>query len=112
MKILNLLLCICILVLSCLTCEDVTELRVNEQVKFSINSLNKNQNHANTDSCSPLCTCNCCGQPLVFSLKFTEIKDFKSALNNRSVSVYKQNFISGFYQNIWQPPKLNMGVIG
>lgn len=112
MKIISLLLTISILVISCLTCEDVTELKNIDKAKTSSTSISKNQSHTDADYCSPLCTCNCCGQPLVFNLKSIRLKSLKPAANTKKTIEYRKHFASDFSQSIWQPPKLNNEFIG
>ncbi|MCZ4221869.1 DUF6660 family protein [Pedobacter rhodius] len=104
------LLSICILTLSCVSCEDFAAQPDNKtQVSASVK---KNQNHADADNCSPLCACNCCGQPLVFTLKSSLSAIQKSEKGSQNEPEYKNSFTSGFLKNIWQPPKLKMNTIG
>lgn len=112
MKTLSFFLTVSILVLSCLTCGDVTELQTIDGARISYSSVNNNQNHTDTDYCSPLCTCNCCGQPLAFNLKSITIKILKPALKTQKIIGYKEQFVSDFPQSIWQPPKLDIEFIG
>ncbi|MFC3559826.1 DUF6660 family protein [Pedobacter jamesrossensis] len=107
MKILSHFLIVSILILSCITCEDTIELKTIDQVQFSFNSVNKNQNHTSSDSCSPLCTCNCCGQTLLFNLKSIALKTLKPVSRTKKAIEYRRYFSSDYHQSIWQPPKLN-----
>ena len=112
MKIISLLLTISILVISCLNCEDVTELKTIGKAENLTTSISKNQSHSDADYCSPLCTCNCCGQPLVFNLKSISLKSLKPVASTQKIIAYRKHFTSDFFQSIWQPPKLNKEFIG
>lgn len=112
MKIISLLLTISILVISCLNCEDVTKLKTIDKAENLIISISNNQLHSDADYCSPLCTCNCCGQPLVFNLKSISIKSLKPVANTQKIIPYRKHFASDFFQSIWQPPKFNNEFIG
>lgn len=57
------------------------------------------------DTCSPLCTCNCCATfiTLAFSVNLPEAKT--SSLNKEVVSFYNY-FPQNIATSIWQPPKI------
>lgn len=111
MKIFVILLSVCIFILSCITCEDFTALKDNIQTQ-NFSSVKKTQDHSNADNCSPLCTCNCCGQPLAFILKSSSLNILKSEEINSNQAEYKNSFTSAFLTNIWQPPKIEMNING
>jgi len=110
MKIFTWSLSICIFFLSCISCEDfAVQPGIDNQLSISVD---KDKSHANADNCSPLCTCNCCGQPLLFTLKSSLPRTKKPEKSNQIKSVYKCAFTAGFLETIWQPPKLEMNTIG
>ena len=67
------------------------------------NSTHKEVNHK--DTCSPLCTCNCCATfiTLAFSVNVLEAKT--PSLNKEVVSFYSY-FPQNIAITIWQPPKI------
>ncbi|RZK16509.1 MAG: hypothetical protein EOO86_14740 [Pedobacter sp.] len=104
------LLTLAILGLSCITCEDAIALAVN-QSEISADKIEKPNDSTEKDNCSPLCTCNCCGQPLViYGVASTPITLKRLVSKNELIS-YNNQFISNYIQNIWQPPKLNNSYI-
>lgn len=61
------------------------------------------------DTCSPFCTCACCG------ISFTDLS-FKvnSAIANDNLEYFERKFVvcdiafrSSFFGNIWQPPRVS-----
>jgi len=111
MKFLIYILSCAILSLSCITCEDVVELAAN-QSEFTSAKIEKHGTAADPDTCSPLCTCNCCGQPLVVYANTSAAKTLKRMLPKHKLTRYNNQFISAYIQHIWQPPKLNNIYIG
>ncbi|KQR72743.1 hypothetical protein ASF92_05585 [Pedobacter sp. Leaf176] len=110
MKIFIWSLSICILFLSCISCEDFAVQPGNE-IQLSI-SVENNKRAVDADNCSPLCTCNCCGQPLLVTIKHS-LQDAKMPETCRQIKPgYKSAFTTGFLESIWQPPKLKMNTIG
>jgi len=112
MKILIYFLSLAILLLSCITCEDKLALDHNQPISSTTSTISKTESIPDNDHCSPLCTCNCCGQPIVnitYDLSVIKPKLFSS---NKSKSGYKSRNVTDYTQNIWQPPKLNITLIG
>ncbi|TCD02156.1 hypothetical protein EZ449_19040 [Pedobacter frigidisoli] len=112
MKILVYLLSFSILILSCITCEDALDFESSVTVKTSSLDINKSAHTPNQDDCSPLCTCNCCGQPLVSNLQFNGFDFLKRTGPTKLKIFHNQQFITNYFQNIWQPPKTNKLLIG
>ncbi|WP_316806940.1 DUF6660 family protein [Pedobacter agri] len=111
MKFLIYILSFAILGLSCITCEDVVSLAANSS-EISSAAVEKSSTSADQDNCSPLCTCNCCGQPLlVFSIASMANTSKRQAPKDKLIA-YNNQFISSYIQNIWQPPKLSNFYIG
>ena len=111
MKFLIYLLTFAILSISFITCEDVVPLKVS-QSEISSSTIKKPQASTDQDNCSPLCTCNCCGQPLIIDNVFSIIATLKKCIVKNELSRYNNQFISNYVQNIWQPPKLSNSYIG
>ncbi|MGM9477360.1 DUF6660 family protein [Pedobacter sp. GSP4] len=112
MKILVYLLSIGMLLISCITCEDVSDFGYNSQAKISLAKLNKTEHTAEKDNCSPMCTCNCCGQPTVNNLGQSVYVFPKHEVVVKLKTPYHNQFLSSYAPSIWQPPKLNNTVIG
>jgi len=112
MKILVYFLSLSILLISCITCEDVPEFAGDNQQHISIVKPGETESSTHKDDCSPMCTCNCCGQPTLSHLAFADFVFFKREITVKQKIHYNNRFVSAYIQNIWQPPKLNKTVIG
>ena len=83
--------------------DDVNEIG-NGKVKIEISKSNDQQDHNDTDNCSPFCTCNCCsGFAFVFSPHQIVNVIFLPTQKNES---YLPAKISEISLPVWQPPKL------
>lgn len=111
MKILVYFLSLSILLISCITCEDLPDFASNNQFNISIVKPVQTESSTHKDDCSPMCTCNCCGQPTLSHLAFADFVFLKHETTVKQKVHYSNRFISAYIQNIWQPPKLNKTVI-
>jgi len=111
MKILVYFLSFSILLLSCITCEDRLDSAQNSQATTQA-KVSKNQAVPDNDNCSPLCTCNCCGQPVVSVNTDISISIPKFITADKLKSGYQGRKATDFSRNIWQPPKVNKNFIG
>ena len=106
MKIINLLLSIYLVALSCLPCAD-SEV-VSSAASSEVATHQEEHSHdKDTDLCSPFCVCNCCG---VHVLSYAPQLLFEPAplavlLSQKEVFYISPTF-SSFYGTIWQPPQL------
>jgi len=59
------------------------------------------------DTCSPFCNCSCCHT--IVDLKFfgIRVEDEKPVFEEKEFLLTDQGFVSSYYGNIWQPPKIN-----
>lgn len=112
MKILVYFLSLSILLLSCITCEDRLEVDQNKLNKAEITRISESHNVPDDDNCSPLCTCNCCGQPAVNINNSNLTTTLKVISSDKVKSGYQSRTVTEFSRNIWQPPKLNNNFIG
>ncbi|MCO5231446.1 MAG: hypothetical protein M9958_09855 [Chitinophagales bacterium] len=64
--------------------------------------------HQHTDICSPFCACNCCHLPMVnYNGSVSILPNNKISLDlEEEFSSHYPFFVSLYYQNIWQPPKI------
>ena len=95
-----------ILVLSVVPCSDVHN---DCKDKKSKTELTQNHDHKQDkdDHCSPFCTCTCCATSVV-AIDFTlfQIKKPTDFTISQKVAIRNFSFLSNFFGNIWQPPKI------
>ncbi len=111
MKLINTILALYVLVLSCIPCSDETEQILPAYSSSYIHTSNTHSGHnhhnESCDLCSPFCICACCGgfgfEPKQIILKELLLADFPS---DRNYYTFYDSFSSNFYGNIWQPPKI------
>lgn len=108
MKLFAFFMAIYILVLSAVPCSDVHNDCNNSKSKTEL-TQNHDHQQDQDDNCSPFCTCACCGASVV-AIDFTpfQIKKPAEFLITQKISLRNFSFISNFYGNIWQPPKINV----
>ena len=112
MKLLSYILGLGILILSCITCEDLPEFNDPGLEIISATNIKKPCTESAQDHCSPLCVCACCGQPLInLFFKDAPLLDKRIAVSKKNFE-YKNTFVSDYFQSIWQPPKLNSNIFG
>ncbi len=114
MKWLITLLAVFVLALNWVPCSDAyNECGSTALLSHSTSDADQADPHQHSDdhddSCSPFCTCACCGVSftnLTFNVKPSIQEDlpeyFEKQFVARSIS-----FQSSFFGNIWQPPKIN-----
>lgn len=103
MKLLNFILSIYLLTLSCLPCADMGEIVSNNKVAIN----NESSHHHNNDVCSPLCVCNCCGSQgfvynAIYNYNFFTVK----TLIDKTIPGYKSILTCNYFGSIWQPPQI------
>jgi len=60
--------------------------------------------HDDTDHCSPFCTCNCCASPVIQSSEVIDFTCFTYSDTYYNLGI--PAFISSIYLSFWQPPKI------
>ncbi|MBL7885885.1 MAG: hypothetical protein JNJ52_04000 [Flavobacterium sp.] len=111
MKLVNFILSIYLVALSCLPCADM---EVNSAAHKDAHEVAKtthdhdgHDHDKENDLCSPFCSCNCCGSQIVTYFKAVVYSfSVTSKGIKTSISFYKSTFFSNFYGNIWQPPQI------
>ncbi len=109
MKLLNYILSIYLIALSCLPCADMeVSSAAHKVVEISSNHDEKSHNHdKENDLCSPFCSCNCCGSQIV---SYFKVSNFSFAIVSKNIKTqlpsYTSKFASNFYGSIWQPPQI------
>ncbi|KLT66574.1 DUF6660 family protein [Pedobacter sp. BMA] len=107
MKFFAYLFSACFILLSCLSCKD-SENFAEYKKDRPVYSVLKNHGHqAQQDNCSPLCSCNCCGQSLLDLFIVQQFDFFQPDPVSKKKTLHSDEFISNYHQRIWQPPKLN-----
>lgn len=109
MKIFSVILSVYLLALSCLPCGDVEDCKVVDNEKISFSETNHTNHQEDTETCSPFCICACCGTNIALNFSFsTFISEIEQQflLDKVKINSYNTKFISDFYGNIWQPPKI------
>lgn len=100
---LNFILSIIFLLLSCMPCADM-----EQDVSYNKVTISNESDHTHhNDACSPWCICNCCGCQ-GFAYNTINIYNFFSVktLIDKKVPEYKSILTSNFFGSIWQPPQI------
>lgn len=103
MKILSFILAVYFLGLSVKTCSDTVMAADNCQIVSCVHLETGHADHHTADSCSPLCTCVCCGG---VTLVYEFLHNFKANHSSLEKPLYSENSISEISFSIWQPPKI------
>lgn len=109
MKMFSFLFSMYILVLSCLPCGDMEDCTVVDNQRIAFSETNHTNHQEDTETCPPFCKCACCGTNFVLNFSFSPLisEIAQCALSEKVKSnFYNTTFISDFYGNIWQPPKI------
>lgn len=105
MKVTAFILNLLVLALAMIPCSDAGNKCFNRE-----NSVTeKTHSHGNDqdDLCSPFCICQCCGVTTQMEpFAAPDILSPSIYIHTEPATIYTITFISGFYQNIWQPPKI------
>ncbi len=79
----------------------------NTSANYSEETKHNHKNDHN-DFCSPFCTCSCCNTVVALNFSTFYLKKSKLVVpNSEKIAIKEFSFISNFYGNIWQPPKIN-----
>ncbi|WP_116985138.1 DUF6660 family protein [Emticicia sp. C21] len=101
----NIFLSFYLLFLACMPCHDTAE-KVDEKAQTVVRSHTDSQASHGVDSdfCSPLCSCACCGT-LMISPYFAQIPVFK-VFYGKVKFPYETQDTSSYISLLWQPPQL------
>jgi hypothetical protein len=110
MRIIAFILSIFVLSMAIMPCEDGMDDAIFENTSQS-HFDDQSHNHAQDkeDGCTPFCICTCCGTNIVLNFSFPPlISEINQCFLSEKVKInfYNTTFISDFYGNIWQPPKI------
>lgn len=107
MKIFTVIFSLYILCLSLMPCSDSFNDCVSNVDLTETTQPHQHKSDHN-DLCSPFCTCACCS--ISASVKFIPFTiKLAKVVTNSKINFPNQEFtfISNFYSNIWQPPKIS-----
>lgn len=107
MKFFTLIFSIYLLAISMLPCGDA-----NNECNTTAPQTETTQNHSHktdhNDVCSPFCICSCCSTVANFSIPESRVIEEKTVFAEiQKFPIRDFNFVSNYYGNIWQPPKIN-----
>ena len=103
MKFVAFILSIYILVLTAMPCADSPH--ANDLLKMELSGLKTDNNHRDSNPCSPFCTCDCCITPVMQQDNSLHLDCTDYVY--RDYSEYSVSYISSLFASIWQPPKLS-----
>lgn len=103
-KIISFILAIYFFGLSVKTCGDIAMATDNCQIVSCVHLEAGHADRHSADSCSPLCTCSCCGG---VTLAYEFSHDFKAHFIPLQMPLYSENSLSEISFSVWQPPKLS-----
>ncbi|MFV5696587.1 DUF6660 family protein [Flavobacterium sp. LB3P122] len=106
MRIVNFILSIYFIILSCMPCVDIVYNYDSNSGITIVQQEQKQENHQ--EICSPFCICSCCGQQIVFQASnYFAIPTQPVSSVGKETILYIQKFVSNFNGTIWQPPKVS-----
>ncbi len=94
-----------LLAIAVLPCSDAENECRTETAASSFVQQHSHQTDHN-DFCSPLCTCNCCNLTIEVKHAAVKVKNARVLSQKKlKYSLHTSPYVSGFYGNIWHPPK-------
>jgi uncharacterized protein DUF6660 len=107
-KLFTFLFAVYMLCLSCIPCNDKDE----NFSGITSNILHEKKNHAEKESCTPLCICSCCGQISIINPEAQKFTVEQTSIFQLKHSGYNGLFLpSQCLESIWQPPRLSLKFI-
>jgi hypothetical protein len=105
-KIFHFLFAFYFFLLPCFPCTDAIECEEKSAVPVTIIASSEHEHHHEKESCSPFCFCNCCGQVSVTGYPlFKPTYTLHAIASKQTFRIGHQIVLSGFHNNVWQPPK-------
>ncbi|WP_337041035.1 DUF6660 family protein [Emticicia sp. 17c] len=103
-RLLNILLSFYLLLLACMPCHDAP-VNTHDKPQTSVYSAaNSQASHSESDFCSPLCSCACCGT-LMVSPSAEQLVPFEP-VSDQTQFFTEIKDTTGFISLLWQPPQL------
>lgn len=104
MKLFAFIMAFIILAFSCMPCMDDVNNMGNSKVKMEISKSNDQQDHNDTDNCSPFCSCSCCSG-FTFLVAAHQLVN-AIFISTEKIEAHLPSKISEISLPVWQPPKL------
>ena len=105
MKFFALILAVIVFTLSCIPCMDGAYALGNGKAEIKNSKSENQQQHKETDACSPFCTCNCCAG-FTFLLSSIKVQPIVH-VSEKIYSSYFSSSATAISLAIWQPPQLS-----
>ncbi|WP_394369820.1 DUF6660 family protein [Arachidicoccus terrestris] len=105
MKFMAFILCITVMALSIMPCQDINASTAQQALTVSQSSGTHQCGH--DDHCSPFCLCSCCPSAATSEAPGTVFRlNAPAAITVKKEYLIREvTFASNFFDNIWQPPK-------
>ncbi len=70
----------------------------------------EDHSHEDSDHCTPFCHCRCCGfSSIALNFHVTKFDPIvQSFVLKKTFSIQNPSFVSSYFEDIWQPPQLNV----
>jgi hypothetical protein len=109
MKFFTLVFSFYLLVVSLLPCSDARNECTDASQQFQVEQASAHNHQSDhNDVCSPFCTCTYCNVIAGFALQPLKAIDLKPVVKGTpQYPVHHTFFISAYFGNIWQPPRIN-----
>lgn len=89
-----------------MTCVEEKESYCSEKCQVATEQ-NQSSDDCNDESCSPFCTCACCGSAAFFVSILINTISLPVPNSTMQTSLYKSDFFNAYFSTIWQPPKIS-----
>ena len=100
-------LCVYLSILVVIPCSD-TSLECSNTIEQTTTETAHNHNGKTNDSCTPFCFCSCCSlQISAYYFNHSELGITIQKYTTPQNIIQDIRFISNYYGNIWQPPKIH-----
>jgi len=107
MKWFTIIWAIYLMVLSIVPCSDAHN-RCNTSKTIAASEQSHQHSQDNDDVCAPFCHCSCCSLSIaIINPDFFNGNKPLAAYPAEKVFIRDFSFLSNYYGNIWQPPKIN-----
>lgn len=93
------------MVLSIIPCSDANNTLNHEETKTEFAQSHDHDSDA-SDQCSPFCVCLCCHSSVTIAKAFVNTIA-GPVFQLTKAPVYRSQFHSNYYVDIWQPPKIS-----
>ncbi|MES2374484.1 MAG: DUF6660 family protein [Bacteroidota bacterium] len=103
MKRLAILLPVYLIILSCMPCKDGEDGMDSTQPVITKGLQGHDKD---SETCSPFCSCNCCGQQRASQQKSTSVSNLFIITPVVKMALVQPFSLQNVLQQIWQPPQL------